>query len=281
MPACDSLLCSDTFLIESIILSNPALQPHLHLHSRLSCSLHDPAFLFQLSLRGPAFLFQLSLRGPALLFQIGNVLRMQRGELGGGVAEGGGGSSSLLAGLCATFEQKLGDAEESVQKRIGTSFNVLLANSNCSICSACLSMMLMACASEAAFLSSSALRRAAAASLVSSAIFSFRALSSANFLTPYFKTNMAAWNSWQSLSLLNSTTSLSCLLPLVLPLKTEHKHKAITVAMWKVITLETPVQSMRQQRGLSPCLGSLVGVKVKELRLREPSSSGLLAATGA
>jgi hypothetical protein len=30
---------------------------------------------------------------------------------------------------------------------------------------------------------------------------------------------------------LNSTTSLSCLLPLVLPFKTEHKHKVITVAM--------------------------------------------------
>ena len=48
---------------------------------------------------------------------LGSVLRMQRGELGGGIAEGGGGSSSLLAGLCATFEQKLGDAEESVQKK--------------------------------------------------------------------------------------------------------------------------------------------------------------------
>ena len=198
MPARDSLLCSDTFFIESITLSNPALQPHLHLHSRLSCSLHDRAFLFQL----------------------GRVLRMQRGELGGGSAEGGSGGGSLLAGLCATFEQKLGDAEESVQKRIGTSFNVLLADSNCSICSACLSMVLMNCASEAAFLSSSALRMRAAASLASSASFSFCALSSANFLGPYFKRNIAAWNSWQSFSLLNSTTSLSCLLPLVLPFKT-------------------------------------------------------------
>ena len=72
---------------------------------------------------------------------------MQRGELGGGSAEGGSGGGSLLAGLCATFEQKLGDAEESVQKRIGTSFNVLLADSNCSIC---MSMLLVACASAAA-----------------------------------------------------------------------------------------------------------------------------------
>ena len=128
MPACDSLLCSDTFFIESITLSNPALQPHLHLHSRLSCSLHDRAFLFQL----------------------GRVLRMQRGELGGGSADGGSGGGSLLAGLCATFEQKLGDAEESVQKSIGTSFNILLADSNCSICSACLSMLIMACDSAAA-----------------------------------------------------------------------------------------------------------------------------------
>jgi len=128
MPACDSLLCSDTFFIESTTLSNPALQPHLHLHSRLSCSLHDRAFLFQL----------------------GRVLRMQRRELGGGSAEGGSGGGSLLAGLCATFEQKLDDAEESVQKSIGTSFNILHADSNCSICSACLSMLIMACVLAAA-----------------------------------------------------------------------------------------------------------------------------------
>ena len=125
MPACDSLLCSDTFLIESNTLSKPPLQPHLHLHSRLSCSLHDTAFLFQL----------------------GRVLRMQSGELGGGSADGVSSGGSLLAGLCATFKQKLGDAEESVQKRIGTSFNVLLADSNCSIC---MSMLLVACASAAA-----------------------------------------------------------------------------------------------------------------------------------
>ena len=58
---------------------------------------------------------------------------MQRGELGGGGADGVSSGGSLLAGLCATFEQKLGDAEESVQKSIGTSFNIYLADSNCSI----------------------------------------------------------------------------------------------------------------------------------------------------
>jgi hypothetical protein len=137
MPACDSLLCSDTLFTESITSSNPALQQHLHLHSRLSCSLHNPAFLFQR----------------------GRVLRMQRGQLGGGSADGVSSGGSLLAGLCATFEHKLGDTEESVQKRIGTSFNVLLADSNCSIC---MSMLLMARASAAAFASAAACASAAA-----------------------------------------------------------------------------------------------------------------------